>query len=315
MKTLLLITCLLPAFQISFAQDYSSVDKYAGEVGKLDSLNVAQISDTLTRKFADKEQKARAIFYWVANNIEPDLRASKSNDNKKILPEQVVLSRKTTPLGFATLVQEMMSRANIRCLTVDGFIKRNSGDIGNAPDEPNHAWNVVQLGQSADQWYYLDAFLASGSIDTRYTRFIKKFTGEYFFTDRAVFNLQHYPDNSAWLFGPGPKSVKEFFNQPVLYSSGAALGIEQIDPTTGTIKTKARNPVSFSFRINGKTEPQQVYMVTGDERKPDAPVPVRFTYSGGTLSFSHQFKRDDEYPARIVVDGNVVLEYLAIVQE
>ena len=315
MKRLLFLACLFTGINTGYAQDYSSVDKFVSEVGRLDSLNVAQVSDTLTRKFADREQKARAIFYWIANNIEPDLHATKSNDNKKILPEQVMLSRKTTPLGFATLVQEMMSRANIRCLTVDGYTKRNSGDIGNPPDEPNHAWNVVQLGQSSDQWYYVDAFLATGSIDTRYTRFIKNFTGEYFFTERSVFNLQHYPDNTAWLFGPGPKSVKEFFNQPVLYPAGVALGIQHIDPLGGTIKTKAKNPVSFTIRTNGKIEPQQVYMVTGDERKPDAPLPVRFSYTNGTLSFSHQFKRDDEYPARVVVDGNVVLEYYAIVQE
>lgn len=312
------IISLLPAafFVLNLsAQDYSQIDQKVISLGRLDSLNVAQIADTLTRELPEKEQKARAIFTWIATNIEPDLRATKSNDNKKILPELVIASRKTTPLGFATLVQEMMSRANIRCLTVDGFLKRNSDDIGNPSDEPNHAWNVVQLGQSADQWYYLDAFLAAGSIDSRYTRFIKKFTSEYFFADRAVFNHQHYPDNTAWLFGAGAKSLKEYYAQPVLYSSGVALGIHQIEPATGTIKTKVKSSVSFSFRTNGKAEPQKVYMVTGDERKPDAPVPVKFSYADGLLTFAHQFKRDDEYPARIVVDGNVVLEYYAIVSE
>ncbi len=315
MKRSLLILAAALSTASSFAQGYTMVDSTIAAIGSLDSLNVAKISDTLTSQFSDREQKARAIFYWIANNIEPDLRASKSNDNKKTLPEEVIMARKTTPLGFANLVQEMLSRANIRCLTVDGYTKRNSGNIGDPPDEPNHAWNVVQLGQSADQWYYVDAFLATGSIDSRYTKFIKKFTGEYFFTDRAVFNLQHYPDNNAWLFGPGAKSLKEFYNQPVLYPAGAALGIHLIEPMTGIIKTKLKNPVSFSFRLTATTEPQQVYIVTGDERKPDAPLPVKFSYSGGLISFSHQFKRDDEYPVRVVIDGNVALEYIAVVQE
>ena len=310
----MMVAVLLMAFSIN-AQDYSLVDNKVISFGRLDSLNVAQIADTLTREFAERDQKARAIFTWIAMNIEPDLRATKSNDNKKILPELVIASRKTTPLGYATLVQEMMSRANIRCLTVDGYLKRNAGDIGNPPDEFNHAWNVVQLGQSASEWYYLDAFLAAGSIDTKYSRFIKKFTSEYFFTDRSVFNLQHYPDNTAWLFGPGPKSVKEFYSQPVIYSSGVAIGINQLTPFTGVIKSKVRKDVSFSFRTNGKSEPASIYIVTGDEKKPDAPVPVKFSYSDGLVTFNHQFKRDDEYPARIVVDENVVVEYYAIVQE
>ena len=169
MKILLLLT--LTAIFVSnhscFAQEYGEVDAKVAQLGRLDSLNVARIADTVSRSFPDRQQKARAIFYWIANNIEPDLRATKGNDNKKILPELVIVSRKATPLGYATLVQEMMSRVNIRCLTVDGYVKRNAGDIGNPPDEFNHAWNVVQLGQSADEWYYVDAFMAAGSIDSK----------------------------------------------------------------------------------------------------------------------------------------------------
>src|SRR6188768_483657 len=100
----------------------SANDELVKNLGSLPTLNVATITDTITINFSDKKEKARAIFYWIANNIALDPKATKTNDVKKINPEDVIQSRKTTPLGFANLVQEMCSLANIRCLVVDGYV-------------------------------------------------------------------------------------------------------------------------------------------------------------------------------------------------
>lgn len=315
MKYLSLLLAAMLSVCGTSAQNLSDVDAQVAKMGSMDSLNVAQIADSVTRHFAGRGQKARAIFYWIANNISPDLRATKSNDNRKIEPEMVIASRQATPLGYAMLVQEMCSRANIRCLTVDGFIKRNADDINNPADEINHAWNVVQLGQSPDDWYYVDAFKAAGSTDKRYTRFIKNYTPAYFFADQEAFNLQNFPDNLAWKLGGGAKSVKEFYKQPVVHASGMALGISKLDPATGVIKTKLKNPVTFTITCKSSAHADAIHIVTGDDRKPDTPIAVRFSNNGGTITFEHKFRRDDEYPVRIVVDGNIVAEYFAIVTE
>lgn len=310
MKRYFSLLCLSVFSLTLHAQLYSKVDGYAGTLGTLDSLNVAQISDTLTQPFSTKEEKARAIFYWIAHNIQPDLRASRYNDNKKILPEDVIRSRKATPLGFAMLYQEMLSRASIRCLTVDGYTKRNAGDINNPPDDPNHTWNVVQLGSSSDVWYYVDVFFAAGIIDSRYTRFIPNFNGAYFFTPYTTFNLQHLPDNPAWLFGPGAKNVKEFYNTPVVTGAGIALGITSAEPARGQVKTKTKNTVSFVINYKSNAPVSEIFIVTGDDKRPDKPIPVKFSNVDGQIKFGYRFERDDEYPARIIVDGAIVMEYM-----
>lgn len=288
---------------------HDRVDAFVESLGSLPDFNVAVIADTLTRSFTAKEDKARAIFYWIANNIAVDPKATKSNDNRKTLPEQVVQLRKTTPLGFSLLIQEMCSWAKIRCLSVDGYLKNFPEEINNKPDEFNHSWNVVQLGQSPEEWFYIDASKASGSLDKKMQVFTKNFTSEYFFADKSLFNLDHYPDNTAWLLGPGPKSVKEFYSLPVISNAAYIYQLQKPKPATGVIKTKTKATVNFQFAYNDK-KISSIVLLIGDGRKQSKPEPMNFTASGGFINFSYQFKIEDTYPVRIVVDGQDLAAYI-----
>lgn len=316
------ITCLLLlVFSTSqlFAQskktEYKSVDEFVITLGALNTLNVARIADTLTRKLADKELKARAIFYWIANNISLDLKAIKSNDEKRSLPEDVVKYRKATSLGFAKLFQEMSSLANIRCLVVDGYVKNNIDELNQPEDDINHSWNVLQLGQSPELWFYVDAAKASGTADKKMTTFTKNFTSEYFFADRILFNLDHYPKNDAWQLGPGPKSLKEFYALPVIYNAAYSYEFKKPAPANGFIKTKPKAKNAFKFPYSSNQSIGNVSLLMGDGRKIQTPEPMNFTSSGGFISFNYSFKTEDSFPVKIVVDGKTVLEYMVEVSE
>jgi hypothetical protein len=294
---------------------YQQVDDYVKKLGPLEAFNVAIIADTLTRQFTDKQQKARAIFYWTANNIALDPKAIKSNDNKKTDPVLVVQLRKATSLGFALLIQEMCSMAKIRCLTVDGYVKSSAEDINNKADEINHSWNVVQLGQSPEQWFYIDAAKASGYLDKKQTLFTPLFTSEYFFADRLLFNLDHYPDNHAWLLGDGPKSLGEFYALPIISSAAYSFGMQKPMPLNGYIKTKTTALTNFSFTCNNAGSLAAITLVMGDGNKQQKPVPMNFTNTGGLIKFSYTFKREDTFPIHILADGNEILQYTVEVVE
>lgn len=299
-----------------FSQNkYSRVDDAVSTFGSLDSFNIATIADTITAQFPNKEDKARAIFYWIANNISIDPKSAKSNDKKNTNPGIVIANRKTNPLGFSLLVQEMMSLANIRCLSIDGYIKMDIETLNDPIDEPNSSWNVVQLGTSPDQWYYVDASMAAGFTDKRFTSFTKEFTSEYFFADRATFNLIHFPDNISWLLGPGVKTIKDFYAQPVFSNAAIKYSLQKANPAKGMIKTKMKNAVQFSFEFAKEISPSEVVLISGDYRRPENPVAVKFTSSGNTISFSHQFKKESEYPVRILIDGKLLAIYYAEVNE
>lgn len=316
LKVLALCLCLSNTIYAQSADErYAKTDAIVQKFGSLDSLNVATIADTITRPFADKQSKARAIFYWIAHNISFDLKAMKTNDNRKVDPVLVIQSRKATPLGYANLVQEMCSMANIRCLTVDGYAKSYASDINNPADEINHSWNVVQLGQSPEEWYYIDAAKASGYADKKFSSFTKEFTSQYFFADRTLFNLDHYPDNSAWQLGSGPKTLKDFYTLPVVSSAAYVYGLQKPQPLTGHIRTKTKNTVTFTFPHTNTVTIGAIILVTGEDKKEEKSQPMNFTDTGGQITFNYQFKKEDTYPVKIVVDGKVLMQYIAEVSE
>ena len=318
MKKLILFFLLLSGANLLFAQSgnpYQQVDDYVKKLGALEAFNVATIADTLTRQFPDKLQKARAIFYWTANYIALDPKAIKSNDNKKNDPVLVIQLRKATSLGFALLIQEMCSMAKIRCLTVDGYVKSSADDINNKADEINHSWNVVQLGQSPEQWFYIDAAKASGSLDKKQTLFTPLFTSEYFFADRRLFNLDHYPDNHAWLLGDGPKSLGDFYALPIISNAAYSYGLQKPMPLNGYIKTKTTALTNFSISCLNAASLASITLVMGDGNKQQKPVPMNFTNSDGLIKFSYTFKREDTFPLHILADGKEILQYTVEVVE
>ena len=300
-----------------FAQQskYKNIDEAVEKLGSLNNFNVAVIADTITEKFADNEQKARAIFYWIANNIQLDPKGIKQNDDKNILPEKVIALRKATPLGFSLLVQEMCSAANIRCLSVDGYVKNYAAEINETADEKNYSWNVIQLGQSPETWYYIDAARASGFLDKKSTVFTKQFTSEYFFADRKLFNMAYFPDNNAWQLGGGIKNVKDYFALPVFNNYSFALGLGKPTPITGYIKTSIKKPVLFTFPVNGAIDIKNISLIMGDEKKQPKPEAMNFVNTGGIISFTYQFKKEDTFPLRVVADGKDILQYMVEVTE
>jgi len=299
----------------STSDQYKTIDAFVQKLGSVDSQNVANIALALTKPFQDKESKARAIFYWIANNIALDAKAIKINDERKSLPEDVVKLRRGTSLGIAKLFQEMSSLADIRCLVVDGYVKKTIEDLNNPADEINHSWNVVQLGLSSEKWFFVDAAKAMGTLDKKMSAFKKEFTSEYFFADRSLFNLDHFPDNDNWQMGGGPKSLKEFYSLPIIFNAAYYYGLKKPTPTGGYIKTKTSAKTSFTLPYNFASSITNVSLLIGEGTKQQKPEPMNFTVAANAINFNYQFKKEDTYPVKIVVDGKTVLEYMVEVIE
>ena len=302
------------SFQVDAQNDYSIVDNYVKSLGSLDTLNMGTISYTVTKKFADPKEKVRAIFDWIAYNINYDLKAGKNNDNEKTSTELVLKTRKATAVGFAGLFQDMCSVVKIRCLTVDGYAKFTTEQIIEKPDGLNHTWAVVQLGQSPDSWYYVDPTWASGYTDDKMTKFTKAFNADYFFADKSIFNYQHFPDNSAWLIGEGTRSSSTFFSLPLVKSAAYEYKLGKFLPANGFIKTKLSKPVAFNIKLN-TTIPVEIVSLEMGENKKKKTKKVDFTFSDGNLSFSHKFDMEDTYPVTVLVNNKPVLGYLVEVSE
>ena len=294
--------------QINVKQ-YENVDLYVKKLGPLPLLNLASIADTLTQNFTDNALKSRAIFSWIANNIALDPKAVRYNDNKNTLPENVILNRKTTPLGFSTLVQEMCSLADIRCLTVDGYTKFNTDQISEIPDELNYTWNVIQLGTSPSNWYYVDAAKAAGSVDKKFTIFSPLYSDGYFFSEKNTFNLDHFPDNNAWMLGSGSKTVKAFFDLPIIETGSYIYKTQTFFPLQGFIKSNTTKATSFTIKLQNSSEISNVSVIIGEGASQSKPERVNYTNNNGEIKFNYIFKKEDEYPFSILINGTKILTY------
>lgn len=309
---LLLITTLTAQTN---SDRFKTVDEYVKSLGSLDTLNVGTISHILTRKFPESTDKVRAIYYWITNNISIDVKLAKKAGNEKMLSEDVLKTRKANANGYTTLFQDMCSVAKIRCLTVDGYIKKTTDDINNIPDEFNHTWAVIQLGQSPDSWYYIDPEWGSGYVDDKLTTFTKKFDDRYFFASKSLFNLQHFPDNMAWQLGnTGPKSLKEFFSQPIVKRDAIEFGITSFLPNEGFIKATTKKAVSFNFKVPSNTKIDIVSLQLGTDKKSRTKT-VDYTFNNGTVSFTYKFDEEDGYPVTVLINNKPVLGYIAEISE
>lgn len=293
---------------------FETVDAYARSLGKLDSLNAGNISTLLTRKFSGEQEKVRAIYTWIASNIDYDCKLAKSGSEEKITGEEVLAKRKTIASGYAALFQDMCSVAKIRCLTVDGYAKRRTEEIGELPDVLNHTWVVVQLGQSPDAWYYVDPTWGSGYTDEKLTTYTRSFNPDYFFANKYIFNLQHFPDNRAWFLGSGAKSAKEFMETPVVKEAAYPLQLSGYFPAQGKLKTKLNASQEFRVKIGAGHTVEIVAVETGTEKKRRKKT-VDHHLKDGFIVFSFKFDEEDTYPVYILINNKPVVGYQVEVNE
>ncbi len=293
---------------------FQQVDEYVKSLGKLDTLNMGTISYIVTKKFPGNIEKVRAIFDWIAYNISFDCKAARNNGNEKTNSEDVLKFRKTTAMGYASLFQDMCSVIKIRCLTVDGYAKYSTEEIKDPPEQFNHTWVVVQLGQSEDNWHYIDPTWGSGYTDEKLTLFTPFYNDAYFFAQKAIFNFQHYPDNKAWQLGGGPKSQKDFFSLPLIQHRAYEFGVTQFSPSNGLIKSTTQKPVYFSFATNGKIPIDIVALQIGSDKKKKIKT-VDYTINKGIVSFNYKFEVEDSYPVTILVNNKPVLGFWAEIIE
>jgi transglutaminase/protease-like cytokinesis protein 3 len=159
-----------------------------------------QLAQLLVKGLDSEEQKFRAVFRWVADNIEYDLqtyldtermiRKYGKNSRKfrswqarknKYSYTRTVNKKKAICSGYAMLLTEMCNAVAIPCKVINGYTKPLKGNIGVI--ELNHAWNAVEL---SGKWYLCDVTWACCAVDLNRMKVIREFDPNFFLTDPAL---------------------------------------------------------------------------------------------------------------------------------
>ena len=253
---LLLLSCPFFAHAQDFAKADSTVKAYPA-FSDIDTL-AAQIN----ADFTTEADKARAIFTWIALNIQYDLPAAgkgerqvaysyRSEEEKLAIQKKVKLdlaiktirSKKGVCQGYATLFFVLAEKTGLEAAIVPGTSKSHTSQIGNGPGANDHAWNAVKIN---GKWKLLDATWASGVVEGIKPAFKFKFNDGYFFATPDVFFLNHYPKEDKWLLTG--KTPQDFASLPLYYGNYLMGGYEFLSPQTGMLTSKKQDTVSFKIR-------------------------------------------------------------------
>ncbi|KAJ2488303.1 hypothetical protein IWW37_004921 [Coemansia sp. RSA 2050] len=130
--------------------NWSKVDR---QMATIKSLSVKLTVDVLAtmhigRPFTTPIEQTRAVFIWIASNIQYDPSPAESNDDfeQQETPNAVLQRRRSRGPGFAYLFDAMMGALGIESHAVRGYLRQPLDTYqGAVMPAANHVWNSVCL--------------------------------------------------------------------------------------------------------------------------------------------------------------------------
>jgi transglutaminase/protease-like cytokinesis protein 3 len=180
--------------------NYASLDKQVLAM-KRRYKSIPFLVKDLSALCTNDEEKVRAFFVWITNNIGYDCPAYHSKagitGSFKYKTESELISkrdklyydyaskafgmRRAVCEGYSLIFQEMCRQADIKCEIVVGRADNKTEKIKHLRNKlffsTNHSWNRVLLNGG---WYYIDCTWASGYCDKDVRRFYKCFKPYYY---------------------------------------------------------------------------------------------------------------------------------------
>jgi transglutaminase/protease-like cytokinesis protein 3 len=303
--------------------DFSRADSVGELYPNYPLNNLTILSYQLTKSLSTDQEKFRAIFKWVCNNIENDYPLYLKNKHKKEsckTPEELIdwnkkfsaiafktliENHRTVCSGYAYVIRELAERAGLACTIINGYGRTIQANIkGNGT--PNHSWNGVKLN---DKWYLCDATWSSGAYDRDQSTFVKNFDAAYFLSDPAMFVRNHYPLDSTWMLLSEQPTLQEFLNAPVVYKGAFAYSIYPLKNATLDITATKGERVLFQFtrdknKLIGKAE----LRIDGSAKRLSVTPSISQDTTGRYL-LEHTFTARGDYHVHILLDDNYAFTY------
>ena len=247
-----------------YSQKYNAVDSITDGYSK-DLTNADELVKLVNKDFSRPDEKARAVFRWVATNISYDVglaesmnyisknafsyktekeREIKDKKFKLDLVSSTMNTKKTVCHGYAALMEYLYLKLGLETTIVFGYLKADPTQIGEMPDLTNHAWNIVKIDNN---WQLVDVTLAAGFVSSKTNLFKFYYNDAYFFTNPERFFLNHYPKEEKWLLIQ--KSKIYFAQLPVFFGSYFQFNYQLIKPESGICLSSTNE--NFIFNIRG----------------------------------------------------------------
>lgn len=280
-----LLILSLSAGELIVAQDYERIDAMILLYPKsVDSPE--ELSKFISRDFTSEEDKVRAIYSWMIENIAyyPEAfkmfnysfknyreRNQKEEKSRQKIIDFTLQKGRAVCEGYAMTFERLLEIQGITNYLVRGDTKTHFKDIGR-PFEINHMWNVAVIEEKP---FLFDLTWGAG----RYTdKFIKEPSYFYYKTNPELFFKTHYPDMFEDAFVDDIVSREDFAIRPILIRKELLLE-HVVRPKNGLLDASAFfGEIPFLLHI---VDVKKVSYSFGNERKE-----LAFSLEGNQLSFS-----------------------------
>jgi hypothetical protein len=211
----LLLTAFLPialpaqksstiAHPVKEDNPYSNVDQRVLQLPDSIAHSVEGIGNFINAHFQTPTEKTRAIFIWIAHNIQYDVAnmfAINFYEDESSKVTKPLQTRKGICENYAALFAAICRQAGIRSVIIEGYTKQQ-GFVDFIP----HAWNAAFLDGG---WYLFDATWGSGFVSGG--KFVQHLNNAYFKAAPESFIKSHMPFDYLWEFLAYPISNQDFY--------------------------------------------------------------------------------------------------------
>ncbi len=227
LRTVWLAILLCPAIAFSQADiksEFSDVDDHALRAPADAEKSYETLGRYLVEVAKNDEQRMRAIFRWVTQNIAYDTKTFFSGDLSASSAGNALKERKAVCDGYAGLFEQIAKAANLEVVKIAGFAK-GYGFVagGRVSGRPNHAWNAVKINGT---WRLVDCTWGAGYVDEE-KQYVRMFQEHYFLTPPEEFIYDHFPADKQWQLLETPVTQDQYesfvFLRPAFFWSGLKL--------------------------------------------------------------------------------------------
>ena len=252
-------------------------DKY------IKSNDAYSIAEEVSYEYDSDEEKIRAIFVWIADNIEYSydtyldqkenrserrIKTRDSEERAELILEQreddlekALKKRGGVETDFTFMFMKMCEAVGIEAGEIKGYLRRSERRIGQMPRRPDHLWNWAIVDGRKQ---FFDVYLAAGTFDKKTKEFTKDFDDNFFMVKPHVLILSHYPEDSTLQRLDPPMSQKDFASQPFKLRSYNTSKIVDFYPKNGVIPMDATD-VEFKLKFAENEIPHRI--LTYERRK------------------------------------------------
>lgn len=199
-------------------KNYDKIDNKMAKLELQNSLTITAATNKIISASGAKtmKQKARAIYSWLAQNIEYDTTKTIRSS------EETFEQRKGISEDYAKLYKAMAQAAGMECYFVIGYLKPWGYEKGMELDY--HAWNIVTDGKEN---IMLDVALSAGYMNDSLTAYVKNFDDEWFDVDPYLMIYSHYPKCGQFQYVNTYLTPEQFKDIPRLEPALKWAGIDE----------------------------------------------------------------------------------------